>query len=384
MKYQLSTHDYELISAYLDNQLSEKDRARFEVRLKIEPELQKELHEIQITRSLIHSLPRMRAPRNYYIKPETVPVRQISRLAPVFGIVSAVASILLVVVIFSSVLYKSRQPVAMAPAAPVLSQVQTNQPETARSSAPQEPPTETPPSVMMVAPKQQVSATSPVGTQETLEPGAPTPTTIYIYAYPPTGTPESSPVGLESQSQLSGIQCEPYENGGGSNDTENLPYGCPTPTSTETSTPTPSETPTPTPSETPTPTCTPTTSVSIQEFSVTTSPTPTETPTPTSTQTETPTPTSSATPTATEMPLAAQKAIPTDEIEAPAAGLTAPNASIGAGEPTTAVQDQASGTEPGTNSSFLNYLLLTVEISLASVAIIAGIIAIIFRARAGR
>src|SRR4030042_5355317 len=118
MKNQITSRDYELISAYLDSQLGNQERALLESRLKADPELQNELHEITKTRLLIRNLPILRAPHNYYIKAEAVRVRPTQRLAPVFGIVLAVARVLLALVIFGSTFFNTNPQVALAPAVP--------------------------------------------------------------------------------------------------------------------------------------------------------------------------------------------------------------------------------------------------------------------------
>jgi hypothetical protein len=387
MKYGLSTRDYELISAYMDNQLSDKDRAQFEARLNADPELRKELDEISKTRMMIHNLPKLRAPRNYYIKPEIVPVRPTLRLAPVFGIVSAIASILLVLVIFGSTFFKSNRPVAMAPAAPVAQQTQPvqlqSQPEVQRSAASPPPTTEAPPALLLGAPKLQASPTPSPEATLAGETQIPTPTTIYLYAYPPTSTPQGVGIMAEQPNPATQEQCEIYY-GGTAYPTLNSPDNCPTPTFT----PTPSETSTPSelvqafqpPS--PTPTETPTSTETYTPTSTET-PTPTATETPTATATPTSTPTPAPTETPTEMLPAVEKAVPTGEAASPA-GLTAPNIAVDTGAPTPPGQAQAESTPPSSSSTFMNYLLLTVEISLASIAILAGILAIIFKIRAGR
>jgi hypothetical protein len=55
---------------------------------------------------------------------------------------------------------------------------------------------------------------------------------------------------------------------------------------------------------------------------------------------------------------------------------------LSAGNPTPAIQEQAQATSSTPNLAFLHYILLTVEISLAAIAIFAGITAIILRIRA--
>ncbi len=386
MKNQLSLRDYELISAYLDNQLRERDRAQFEIRLKADPELRKELHEISKTRQMIHSLPRLRAPRNYYIKPAAVPVRPTLRLAPVFGVVSAIASILLALVIFGSTFLKSGQPVAMAPAAaPAIHETQTvqlpSQVEAQRNVTAPQPTTEAPPMMMLGASQPQASPTvSPAPTESGSALPA-TPTTVYLNAYPPTGTPEGVMTINRLQGEATRQVCIEFYGGGGY-PTLNSPDDCPTPTPTETPTPSftptspgvaqifiePSATPTETPTQTPTSTAT-----------ATATPTETPTETPTATPTETPSPTE----TPTTAPLSVEKLAPTSQAASPGAG-TSPSIATDNNLPTPAGYGQGGNPGTRTGSSFGSYLLLTVEIGLASIAIIAGVAALFFRFRAGR
>jgi hypothetical protein len=100
MKNSVSKRDWETISAYLDNQLSQRDQARFESRLYNDRQLQAALDDIRRTRQVLRGAPRLRAPRDFLLTPEIagIPVR-IPRLAPVFGWASAVASFLLVLVL---------------------------------------------------------------------------------------------------------------------------------------------------------------------------------------------------------------------------------------------------------------------------------------------
>lgn len=361
MKNQITSRDYELISAYLDNQLNEKDRALFETRLKMDPELRNELHEISKTRLLVQSLPKLRAPRNYYVNATPVQIRPSLRLAPIFGIVSAIASVLLALVIFGSTFLKSSSQVAMAPALPAANDTTVVQQEVQRSAVTPLPPTEAAPVVLMGAPL-SASPTPNIGALKVGQTENATPTTIYLFAYPPASTTENSITLNEEQNEISRIQCEEYY-GSGEYPTLTSQYDCPTPT--------PSNTissyldilssPSPTPTTTPTPAITPTT-----------------TPTPTSS----PTPTASPTPTPPVVPPSIQNIVPTGEAIS-STGITSPNQVVGAGNPTPPEQEKTVTPSTSPNLSFLNYLLLTVEISLAAIAIIAGIAAIIIRVRAG-
>jgi anti-sigma factor RsiW len=130
MNSQLSTRDWEYLSAYLDRQLKPKEIASLEARLSVDPVFSAALGELQRTRDALRSLPRMRAPRNFTLTPQMVgqrsSLRQRSplrarpalRLAPVFGFASALATFLLVLVIagdFLGILAPATKPVAQAP-----------------------------------------------------------------------------------------------------------------------------------------------------------------------------------------------------------------------------------------------------------------------------
>jgi anti-sigma factor RsiW len=66
---QLTAHDWEAISAYLDEQLNPQERAALEARLQNDLDLQTGLQDLRRTCSLIHRAPRMRAPRNFALTP---------------------------------------------------------------------------------------------------------------------------------------------------------------------------------------------------------------------------------------------------------------------------------------------------------------------------
>jgi hypothetical protein len=69
MRERLSNRDYQQISAYLDEQLTQSERRRFEERLRAHPELQAALDELSRTRALLRQAPRRRAPRNFTLTP---------------------------------------------------------------------------------------------------------------------------------------------------------------------------------------------------------------------------------------------------------------------------------------------------------------------------
>jgi anti-sigma factor RsiW len=62
-------HDLELLSAYLDGELPDRERAALEKRLATEPVLRAALQGLRETIVLVHDLPRHKAPRNFTLDP---------------------------------------------------------------------------------------------------------------------------------------------------------------------------------------------------------------------------------------------------------------------------------------------------------------------------
>jgi hypothetical protein len=359
MKNQMTLRDYELISAFLDNQLGSRDRTQFEARLKIDPELRKELHEISKTRLLVRNLPNLRAPRNYYINANAVRARPTLRFAPALGIVSAIASILLALVIFGNTLLSSSSQVALVPASMNTSAPVAVEQEVQRIEASPITPTESAPSLVMGA-QLNASPTPFIGTLKSGQTENATPTTIYLYAFPPTATQENQIFLFTQQTENAGNPCEEYL-GSGLNPTPTGLTNCPTATSTL--------------------------PLNLQGLLTTTSPTPvitlTQTLTLTPTATATPTPTPSYTPNPTVAPPSVLGAAPSTGTEVPS-DMTPPGQALDTGNPTPSGLEQAEKPKTSPDVSFLRYVLLAVEISLASIAIIAGLTAVILRIRAGR
>lgn len=105
MKGKISPRDHILLSAYLDGQLTTRQRARLEARLKDIPQLRTALEDLDNTRALLRSLPRMRSPRNFTLTPAMAGIRRPERRAyPVFSFVSTLASVLFVIVLISDFL----------------------------------------------------------------------------------------------------------------------------------------------------------------------------------------------------------------------------------------------------------------------------------------
>jgi anti-sigma factor RsiW len=92
----MKQRDLELLSSYLDGQLSSSDAARLEARLRTDPEMRSVLQDLRSTRSLLRQLPMRKAPRNFTLTPQMVGKNPpLPRSYPVFRFAATLASILL-------------------------------------------------------------------------------------------------------------------------------------------------------------------------------------------------------------------------------------------------------------------------------------------------
>jgi predicted anti-sigma-YlaC factor YlaD len=87
--------DVEMISAYLDGQLSRSDAARLEARIKTDDACRRLLDELSQSRTLLRSLPARRAPRNFTLTPKMAGLKPpVPRAYPIFRLASAVMALL--------------------------------------------------------------------------------------------------------------------------------------------------------------------------------------------------------------------------------------------------------------------------------------------------
>ena len=63
MTDRISTRDWDDLSAYLDGQLNTTEQTRVETRLRQDADFRSALEELRRTRAVVHSLPKLRAPR---------------------------------------------------------------------------------------------------------------------------------------------------------------------------------------------------------------------------------------------------------------------------------------------------------------------------------
>lgn len=100
MKTKISPRDIVFLSEYLDGRLNTSKASQLEARLKTNSELRTALADMRQARSMLRSLPPVKAPRSFKLKPEMVgQQRAPRRMFPVFSFASAVAAILLVMVV---------------------------------------------------------------------------------------------------------------------------------------------------------------------------------------------------------------------------------------------------------------------------------------------
>lgn len=113
-----SPHDWEALSAYLDEEMTPKERARLESRLNQDQAFREALEELRQTRTVLRSQPRLRAPRNFTLNSEMAGIRPGARPAaeayPVLRLASALATFFFVVVFVGNLVAERLQPVQVA------------------------------------------------------------------------------------------------------------------------------------------------------------------------------------------------------------------------------------------------------------------------------
>ena len=96
---QLSTRDLELLSAYIDGELSARGIARLLPRLDREPALKQALEEMKAVVQQLGSLPEAPLPRSFTLTPDVVGIRSRPRAYPVFQFATALAAIAFVALV---------------------------------------------------------------------------------------------------------------------------------------------------------------------------------------------------------------------------------------------------------------------------------------------
>ncbi|MBV6451351.1 MAG: hypothetical protein MHPDNHAH_02084 [Anaerolineales bacterium] len=91
----MNQRDLELLSSYLDGQLTPSDSARLETRLKSDGQLASTLDDLRAARTLLRQLPKRRAPRNFTLTRKMVGLNPpLPRAYPAFRFATVVATLL--------------------------------------------------------------------------------------------------------------------------------------------------------------------------------------------------------------------------------------------------------------------------------------------------
>ncbi|MBS3752067.1 MAG: hypothetical protein KGY46_01620 [Anaerolineales bacterium] len=95
----ISRRDWQLLSEYIDGELSERKRIRLESRLDSERGLRTALQSIKKTRRILRTAPRLSAPKEFVLTPDMLPRRQKESFFPVLRFATVLVSMLLVAVL---------------------------------------------------------------------------------------------------------------------------------------------------------------------------------------------------------------------------------------------------------------------------------------------
>lgn len=91
----MNDRDLELLSSYLDGQLTPSDSARLESRLKSDGQLASTLDDLRAARTILRQLPKRRAPRNFTLTRKMVGLNPpLPRSYPAFRFATVVATLL--------------------------------------------------------------------------------------------------------------------------------------------------------------------------------------------------------------------------------------------------------------------------------------------------
>jgi len=239
----LPLRDLELLSAYLDGELTPREADRLQARLDGEADLRWALEELRRTVSVVRSLPEVRPPRSFTLSAEAAGSRGRAAAYPVLQLATALATLAFVAVVGLDALTSRATGVALAPefrdqgqlltAAPVEEAVQapTSEPAQALSaSAPEEPPAAS--DIQVVG---SPTPEAPVGLEiERSAPGA-EPGTATAF---PTPMPEES-AAAERAVMVEGTPCEVCGGGQGPAEAEPLIGAAPLGSPSAQTTPTP-------------------------------------------------------------------------------------------------------------------------------------------------
>ena len=103
MKARITIQDWQLLSAYMDDQLAPREKQALEARLEKDPELHAEYLSMRQTRAMLRAAPRHKAPRSFALTPEQARqyTRRKSFLFPALSFSSAISALLLIITLLT-------------------------------------------------------------------------------------------------------------------------------------------------------------------------------------------------------------------------------------------------------------------------------------------
>lgn len=110
----LPEKELQQISAYLDDELSGRDRARLRERIEQDPTYRAALHALQQTRDLLRELPQVPPPRNFTLTPEMAGVQPRRSWFPSRQLATVLTALLLAVVVGVDALTSSQRTMALS------------------------------------------------------------------------------------------------------------------------------------------------------------------------------------------------------------------------------------------------------------------------------
>jgi hypothetical protein len=98
MKARITIQDWQLLSAYMDDQLAPQEKQALELRLQKDPALQAEWQSLRQTRAMLRAAPKRKAPRSFALSAEQarLAARRKSIFFPILSFSSAISTLLLI------------------------------------------------------------------------------------------------------------------------------------------------------------------------------------------------------------------------------------------------------------------------------------------------
>jgi len=265
----------ELLSAYLDDQQSARERARLEVQLATDPALRAELETLRHTVALVRDLPPVPIPRNFILsptvaarsRPTAAARRRRAWAAPLLTAATAVVSLFFFVALAGDLLFPGIDRLASVPEAELLLEAEAPPPQVALAPSPVEKEVEvekvvsadTPPPILMETPPkapteaEDYAVEAPEDREPTVpvtEGGAPVEEPAALAPTPSLAVAEEAAVAPTAPPTPEGVEAaEPPMGGGGPAEEPAAPAPTPSPAVVEEAAVAPTAPATATPSE---------------------------------------------------------------------------------------------------------------------------------------